>query len=104
MATFANAVGTLTTSEVALYTCPVGKAAVINSASFANIAAATAKVTIRVKKGAAYAHVIKGGDVPANGTFTLKPEAQIILTANDQILAQADAASALDYVLSVTEI
>ena len=44
MATFNNALGALGMAEVAIYTCPVGKAAVINSASFANIAA-VAKVS-----------------------------------------------------------
>lgn len=104
MATFNNALGALGTAEVAIYTCPAGNAAVINSASFANIAAAVVDVTVRVKQGATFAHIIKGGSVPANGTMTLKPETQVILKAGDQLMASASAAASIDYFVSVTEI
>jgi hypothetical protein len=110
MANFNNALGTLGTASAPIYTSPTGgaaKGAIVTSCSFCNTTASGVpklNVTLTSLAGAITKYVLFGATVPTNGTLTLKPEVQLILKPGDTLNAWSDTATALDYVLSATEL
>lgn len=104
MANFNNALGTCGTALATAYTAPAGKGAIITSATFCNTTAGdTPTIQVSVTSGGVSKYVLYNATVPANGTLTLKPEAQIILKPGDTLNVLASEASAVDYVISATE-
>ncbi|ATI15741.1 hypothetical protein [Bordetella phage vB_BbrM_PHB04] len=102
---FKNALGTCGTAQAVAYTAPAGRGTVITSATFCNITDnSTPNVSVSVTSGGVTKHVLFKAMVPANGTLTLKPEAQIVLKPGDTLNVQASAAAAIDYVISATEL
>lgn len=105
MAVFNNALGTCGTSVSVAYAAPAGTGAIITSASFCNTTAGdTPTIQVSVTSGGVSKFVLFNAVVPANGTLTLKPEAQIILKPGDTLNVLASAAASVDYVISVTEL
>lgn len=105
MAAFKNALGTLGTSQGVLYSAPAGNGTIITSATFCNTTAGdTPTMQVSVTSGGVTKFVLYNAVVPANGTLTLKPEAQIILKPGDTLNALASEANAVDYVISATEL
>lgn len=104
-AKFNNALGTCGTAAAIAYTAPAGSGAIITSASFCNTTADhTPTIQVSVTSGGNSKFVLFNAAVPANGTLTLKPEAQIILKPGDSLNVLASEANAVDYVISITEL
>lgn len=110
MANFNNALGTLGTASAAIYTSPSGgsaKGAIVTSCAFCNTTVGSVpklNVTMTSLSGGITKYVLNGATVPTNGTLTLKPEVQMILKPGDTLNAWSDTATAIDYVLSATEL
>lgn len=105
MAAFKNALGTCGTTQAVAYTAPAGAGTIVTSATFCNITAGDSPtIRVSVTSGGTTKHVLYDAVVPANGTLTLKPEAQIILKPGDTLNVRASAAAAIDYVISATEL
>lgn len=105
MTAFNNALGTCGTTQSVAYTAPAGRGAVVTSATFCNITpGSTPTIRVSVTSGGSTKHVLYDAAVPANGTLTLKPEAQIILKPGNTLNVRASDANAIDYVISITEL
>lgn len=102
-----NVIGTLGTAAANIYSPAAGKVnGIIIGSSFANITGQAQTVTIQIFNAAQALTktIVNAATVAANGTFTLDPEMpKIFLSAGDQILAFAGAASAIDFSLQIAE-
>lgn len=96
--TFKNAVGTATTSGLAVYTVPASTTTVVIGLNLAN--KTTSQVTASVLLGSTY--LIKDVPLPAGSGFSAL-DGKIILTAGQVLTVSSSANSAVDVIASVLE-
>ena len=102
---YKNGAGTLTTSNVTLYTCPASTVAIVNMIAVSNIDTSLSHtVTLSVTMNSVTKVLYPAVVVTPNGVLSSKPEIQLYLNAGDTISALADAGSVMNYVLTITEL
>lgn len=96
---------TLGTAEADIYSPSTGKDGLVIAGTFSNTSGATRYVTLRRKRGATTKTILNAVPVPAGGSLTLNPEIKTLIVKNGDIIRGfADAATSVDYDLSVVEV
>jgi hypothetical protein len=97
----------ITSSQVGIYTCPVGVAAIVILAHVTNLTSdSTVQVTAwhsRLSENPEDYKFANGAYVPPNDSVNLVPDGRLALETNDVIKVQATEDSKLNIVLSILE-
>lgn len=100
----------VTTSNVGIYTCPIGVAAIVTLCQATNVsvgvAASTYTVTgahSRSEAGISTYYFAYNQSVPVNDSMNLIPDGRLVLETNDVIQIQGNSNNNIDLILSVLE-
>lgn len=105
MATIANlANGQLPATKQTLYTCPVGKSAVVLGIDLVNTDSGSRVVNLYYKKSGGTSRRISPKDMSMAANFYFPRTGKITMAAGDVIEGDADSANLVDYVINGVEI
>ena len=97
--------GSIGTTLVDVYTCPVSTTTIILGASIANIHTNPIGGSIKLaKNGGDDVFIVKQAPVPVGSTVEVMSGNKVVLEASDKLQFQSDVSSSLDSILSLLEI
>ena len=103
--TFKTIRADLTTSNVGIYTCPIGVATIILIAQVTNVSSdnSTYRVSASHSRSSVDFKFANDLPVPANDSANLIPDGKLVLETNDVVKFKADQDNKLQLILSVLE-
>lgn len=106
--TFKNANDILATTTTEIYTCPVGKTAIVIGSSFVNVDAVNpTNLTIyhEDSSGATTRTLLPGVSIPVKGGYSFTPDiGKVVLEAGDKISGKSSVNNAIESTLHILEI
>jgi len=98
--------GSIGTTLVDVYTCPVSTTTIILGASIANIDNNPIGGSIKLAKSGSGddVFIVKQAPVPVGSTVEVMSGNKVVLEASDKLQFQSDVSSSLDSILSLLEI
>lgn len=93
-----SAVGT---TEVLIYTAPVGEKAILIGCNIANILNTTIPFDLYVKKGVNTFYVVKSNRVTTGSNVEVMKGNKIVLDSEDKVYVRADVEASIDVILSI---
>lgn len=98
----------LTTSNVGIYTCPIGVASVVLLAQVTNVSTGTTSYTVtaahsRSTESPQDYQFANSLEVPANDSANLVPDGKLVLQTGDIIKVKSNENNVLSIILSVLE-
>lgn len=99
---FQTVTQTVGTSQVVVYTAPVGYTGVVLLAQCTNQGTSTHTMTLEFFRGGAYTPLISGVPIPPNDTVNLLA-GKLVLETGDSLVTSASAGTDLKFLTSILE-